>query len=233
MILMKMKDVKDLGSKTRWSDNINDNDDMKVVNNIKNLDLKVLWFKKILIYLRHLRMSQIKELIIEFESDKKEKWSDLKSKILLLSCALDSVFDNIIMIALSNRMLNDSKFDNAIAIWWFVIINLISAVIIMMLLCYNCISSYISYHSWHVIANRLTFHKRNWHRLRRLINLMNAIIMLNHNDESQSLTMSQCSIISRFQPFLFWSLTMPQCSITSRCPFSLFFVIETTTKLRR
>ena len=52
-----------------------------------------------------------KELIIESKSDEKEKWSDLKSKVLLLSCVLNSIFDNIIMIALNKRILNDSKFD--------------------------------------------------------------------------------------------------------------------------
>ena len=75
-----------------------------------------------------------KELIIKFKFNKKEKWSDLEFKTFLLSCyVLSSVFDNIIIIALSNRMLNDSKF-NTITIWWFVIINLASAIIIMMLL---------------------------------------------------------------------------------------------------
>ena len=56
--------------------------------------------------------------MIEFESesDEKERWLDLKFKTLLLSYVLNSVFDNIIMVALSNRKLNDSKFDNAIAI---------------------------------------------------------------------------------------------------------------------
>ena len=43
VILMRIKDVKDLDLKTRWSDN----DDIKVVNNMKDLDLKVLWSKKI------------------------------------------------------------------------------------------------------------------------------------------------------------------------------------------
>ena len=33
-----MKNVKDLGLKTRWSDDMNDNDDMKVVNDMKDLD---------------------------------------------------------------------------------------------------------------------------------------------------------------------------------------------------
>ena len=90
-------------------------DDMKIVNDIKDLDLKVFWFK-ILICLRRLRMPRAKELIIESESDEKKKWSDLKFKTLLLSYyVLSSVFNNIIMIALSNRMLNDSKFDDAIA----------------------------------------------------------------------------------------------------------------------
>ena len=62
-----------------------------------------------------------KELIIESKFNKKEKSSDLKFKILLYSlllsyCVLNSIFDNIIIITLSNRMLNDSKFDNAIEI---------------------------------------------------------------------------------------------------------------------
>ena len=55
--------------------------------------------------------------MIEFEFNKKEKWLDLKFKILLLSYyVLNSIFDNIIIVALNNRMLNDSKFNNAIAI---------------------------------------------------------------------------------------------------------------------
>ena len=127
---MRIKDVKDLDLKTRWSDN----DDMKVVNDMKDLDLKVFWFK-ILICLKHLRMSRAKKLIIEFKFNEKEKWSDLKFKTLLLSyCVLSSFFNNIIMVALGNRMLNDSKFDNAIAIWWFVIINLASVIMMMILL---------------------------------------------------------------------------------------------------
>ena len=93
--------------------NINDGD-MKIVDDMKDLDLKVLWSERILIHLRRLRMSRTKELMIKFESksDDKEKWLDLEFKILLY--VLDSVFDNLI-IALSNRKLNDSKFD-AIAI---------------------------------------------------------------------------------------------------------------------
>ena len=143
-MLMKMKKVKDLGLKMRWSDN----DNMKVVNDIKDLDLKVFWFEKILICLRRLRLPRMKKLIIESESesDKKERWLDSKFKTLLCY-VLDSVFNNIIMIALSNRMLNDSKFDNAITAWWFVIINLVNAVMIMMLLCYDCISSHAFYYS--------------------------------------------------------------------------------------
>ena len=107
---MKMKDVKDLGLKTRWSDDMNDNGDMKVVNGIKDLGLKVLWFK-ILICLRRLRMPRAEELMIESKSDKEKRWSDLGFKTLLLSCVLGSIFGNIIIIALSNRMLNDPKFD--------------------------------------------------------------------------------------------------------------------------
>ena len=62
-------------------------------------------------------MFRAKELIIESKFNEKGKWSDLKFKTLLLPyCVLNSIFDNIIMIALSNRMLNDSKFNNAIAI---------------------------------------------------------------------------------------------------------------------
>ena len=38
IMLMKMKDVKDLNLKTRWFDDMNDNDDMKVVNDMKDLD---------------------------------------------------------------------------------------------------------------------------------------------------------------------------------------------------
>ena len=36
-MLIKIKDVKDLDLETRWSDN----DDIKIVNNIKDLSLKV------------------------------------------------------------------------------------------------------------------------------------------------------------------------------------------------
>ena len=60
-------------------------------------------------------MPRAKKLIIKSESDKKEKWLNLGSKALLLSYVLNSIFDNIIMIALSNRMLNDSKFDVKVA----------------------------------------------------------------------------------------------------------------------
>ena len=86
---------------------------MKAVNDMKDLGLKVFSFE-ILICLKRLRMSRAKESIIEFKSNEKERWSDSKFKILLC-CILSSVFNNIIMIALSNRMLNDSKF-NKIAI---------------------------------------------------------------------------------------------------------------------
>ena len=83
---------------------------------MKDLSLKVLWFK-ILIYLKRLRMFRAEKLIIKFEFDEKKKWSDLKFKTLLLSYyVLNLIFNNIIMIALSNRMLNDSKFNNTIAI---------------------------------------------------------------------------------------------------------------------
>ena len=60
-------------------------------------------------------MSRAEELIIKFKSDEKEKWLNSRFKTLLLSYALNSVFDNIIMIALNNRMLNDSKFDAEVA----------------------------------------------------------------------------------------------------------------------
>ena len=61
------------------------------------------------------------ELIIESKFNTKERSLDLKFKALLCSLllsyyVLSSVFDNIIIIALGNRMLNDSKFDNAVAI---------------------------------------------------------------------------------------------------------------------
>ena len=42
MMSMRIKDVKDLNLKTRWSDNMNNNDDMKIVNDMKDLGLKVL-----------------------------------------------------------------------------------------------------------------------------------------------------------------------------------------------
>ena len=134
VMLMRIKDVKDLDLKVLWFDDIN-NDNMKVVNDMTDLGLEVFWFKGVLIRLRRFRLSRTKRLMIEFEfeSNEKERWSDLKSKILLCY-VLNSVFDNIIMIALSNRMLNDPKFDDAIAIWWFVIISLANAVMMMMLL---------------------------------------------------------------------------------------------------
>ena len=113
--------------------NINGDGGMEVVNDMKDLGLKVFWFE-ILICLRRLRMSRAKELMIKSKSDEKEKWLDSKFKALLLSYALDSVFDNIIMIALNNRMLNDPKFDAKAATWWFVIINLANAIIMMVLL---------------------------------------------------------------------------------------------------
>ena len=112
---------------------MNDNDDMKVVNDIKDLDLKVLWFEKALICLKRLFRAK-EELMIKFKFNKKERWLDLEFKALLLSYVLDSIFDNIIMVTLSNRMLNDSKFDAKVTTWWFAIINFASAVMMMMLL---------------------------------------------------------------------------------------------------
>ena len=114
VISMKMKNVKDLNLKTRWFNNMNDNDDMKVVNDMKDLGLKVLW-SEILICLRRLRISRTKKLMIESEFNEKEKWLNSKFKALLLSYVLNSIFNNIIMITLSNRMLNDLKFDAKIA----------------------------------------------------------------------------------------------------------------------
>ena len=87
---------------------------------MKDLSLKVFWSEKILICLKRLRVSRAKKkLIIESKFNEKERSSDLKFKILLYSLllsyyVLNSIFDNIIIIALSNRMLNNSKFDNAI-----------------------------------------------------------------------------------------------------------------------
>ena len=52
---------------------MNDNDNMKVVNDMKDLGLEMLWFKKILIYLRRLRMPRAKKLIIESKFNEKEK----------------------------------------------------------------------------------------------------------------------------------------------------------------
>ena len=140
VMLMKMKNVKNLDLRTRWSDDddmkivndINGDDDMKAVNDMKDLGLKMFSFE-ILICLKRLRMSRAEKLIIESESNEKERWLDSKFKTLLLSCVLNSIFNNIIMIALSNRILNDSKF-NKIAIWCFVIINLANVVIMIMLL---------------------------------------------------------------------------------------------------
>ena len=164
---------------------------------MKDLGLKVLWFE-ILIYLRRLRMSRAKELMIEFKFNKKERWLNLKFKILLLSYVLNSIFDNIIIIALRNRILNDSKF-NEITIWCFVIINLANVVMMMMLL-------------WllYVLARFLSFITRYCEQInvsqtklisfKTLNQLMSIIIMLNHNNESQCLTMSQGSITSNLQP---------------------------------
>ena len=125
---MRIKDVKDLNLKTRWSDDMKDNDDikvvndingngdMKVVNDMKDLGLKVLW-SEILICLRRLQISRAKKLMIESKSNEKKKWLDSRFKTLLLSYILNSIFDNIIIIALSNRMLNDPKFDTKTANW--------------------------------------------------------------------------------------------------------------------
>ena len=41
IMLMKIKDVKDLDLKTRLFDDINNNDNMKAVNDIKDLNLKM------------------------------------------------------------------------------------------------------------------------------------------------------------------------------------------------
>ena len=60
-------------------------------------------------------MSRVKELMIESEFNEKERWSNSEFKVFLLSYILDSTFDNIIMVALGNRMLNDSKFDAKVA----------------------------------------------------------------------------------------------------------------------
>ena len=179
---MRIKGVKDLDLKTRWSDNddmktvnnINDDDDMETVNGMENLSLKVFSFE-ILIYLRRLRMSRAKELMIKSESDEKGRWSDLKSKALLC-CALGSVVDSIIMVALSNRMLDDPKFDGTAA-WCFVITSLASAAMVMVLL-------------WllYTVARPLSFMTRH--------QLINAVIMLSHNNEPQCLTVSQSSITS-------------------------------------
>ena len=143
IMLMRMKGVKDLDLKVLWFDDMNNNN-MKVVNDMTDLSLKVFWSEEILIYLKRFRLPRTKELIIEFESesDEKGRWSDLKFKILLCY-VLDSVFNNIIMIALSNRMLNDSKFNDAIATWWFVIINLANVVMMMMLLWLLYIVAYL------------------------------------------------------------------------------------------
>ena len=103
--------MKDLNLKTRWSDDMNNDDNMKIVNDIKDLSLKMFWFK-ILIYLKRLRMPRAKKkLIMKSESNEKRRWSDSKFKDLLLFYVLNSIFDNILMIALSNRILNDLKFD--------------------------------------------------------------------------------------------------------------------------
>ena len=117
-----MKDVKDLDLKARWFDDMNDDDDIKVVNDMRDLSLRVLWFK-ILIFLRRLRMPRAKKkLMMKSEFNEKEKWLDLKFKDLLLFYVLGSAFDNL-MVALGLRKLNDSKFDDAIATWCFVNIN--------------------------------------------------------------------------------------------------------------
>ena len=122
-------------------------DDMKVVNNMKDLDLKMLWFEKILIRLKRLRLSRTKRLIIESKSEfnKEGKWSDLKFQTLLLFYILGSIFDNIILIALNNRKLNDSKFDDAIAIWCFVNVNLASVIMMIMLLWLHIVARLLSF----------------------------------------------------------------------------------------
>ena len=179
MILMRIKNVKDLNLKTRWFDNINDDDDMKVVNDMKDLSLKMFSFE-ILICLKRLRMSRAKESMIESKSNEKERWSDLESKALLC-CVLGSVFNSIIMIALNNRMLNNPKFDE-IAAWYFVITSLANVVMMMMLL-------------WllYIVARLLSFMTRYCEQInvsqtelisfKTLNQLMSAIIMLSHNNE--------------------------------------------------
>ena len=59
-----------------------------------------------------------KKLMIKSKSEfnEKKRWLNLRFKVFLLSYILDSTFDNIIIIILNNRMLNDSKFDAKIAI---------------------------------------------------------------------------------------------------------------------
>ena len=52
--------------------NINDNDNMKVVNDMKDLDLKVFSFE-ILICLKRLRMSRAKKLMIKSKFNKEER----------------------------------------------------------------------------------------------------------------------------------------------------------------
>ena len=73
MMLMRMKDVKDLDFKTLWFNNKNNDDD------IKDLNLKVFWSEKVLIYIRRLRISRAKELI-EFKSNEKKSNSNLMRK---------------------------------------------------------------------------------------------------------------------------------------------------------
>ena len=52
--------------------NINNDDDMKVVNDMKDLGLKMFSFE-ILICLKRLRMSRAKILIIEFKFNEKKR----------------------------------------------------------------------------------------------------------------------------------------------------------------
>ena len=58
-MLIKIKNVKNLGLKMRWSDN----DDIKIVNDIKDLNLRMFWSEKALKCLRRLRMPRAKKKI--------------------------------------------------------------------------------------------------------------------------------------------------------------------------
>ena len=71
---------------------MNNDNNLKVVNDMKDLSLKMLELEKILIYLRRLRMSRAKKLIIKSKSNEEKKMIRFKIQnpfmlfIIILLC---------------------------------------------------------------------------------------------------------------------------------------------------